>query len=109
MLFKDNTLILRFNLSYLDVYLMMLFYVLIFINHNYYLFVLSEKHPSIDDLSETPETHMACVLDFDDSCSVEVNVEIRKCGKEIQYYLKSTLIYSAYCFGKSLNTLCFIL
>ncbi|XP_053387633.1 von Willebrand factor D and EGF domain-containing protein-like isoform X3 [Mercenaria mercenaria] len=40
----------------------------------------------------------ACGMDFTLACELEYNVLIRKCGKEVQYYLKPTAEYSVYCF-----------
>ena len=65
--------------------------------------VFSDKHPLVASLNETPVHRKACVLEFDEPCIIEEDVLIRKCGEEVQYYLKSSFIYSAYCFGK-----CFI-
>jgi hypothetical protein len=68
-------------------------------------FTFSDKHPSLDELSETPMTLKACTVNLEQSCDANRDVKIRRCDKEIQYFLEPTLIYSAYCFGKSVNIL----
>ncbi|XP_060602736.1 uncharacterized protein LOC132755829 [Ruditapes philippinarum] len=64
-----------------------------------YPYYLKDEHPSLDDLNDIGIEREACMVSLEETCGTTVNVRIRKCDKEIQYYLKPTIIYSAYCFG----------
>ncbi|XP_060592666.1 von Willebrand factor D and EGF domain-containing protein-like [Ruditapes philippinarum] len=72
----------------------------------YYPIYLKDTHPLIDTLSETPITVTACVLDHLYPCDLHYQVKIRKCGREIQYYLPPTKLYRAFCFKKQSQPSC---
>ncbi|XP_053391350.1 von Willebrand factor D and EGF domain-containing protein-like [Mercenaria mercenaria] len=59
---------------------------------------LKELHPDVNSLTETSQSLVACEFYPFDSCLNEINIAIRKCGEEIQYYLKGTSSNSAFCF-----------
>ncbi|XP_060556760.1 uncharacterized protein LOC132717337, partial [Ruditapes philippinarum] len=61
---------------------------------------LKENHTLINDLGEDPTDIVACVRNGKKQCSTQFTIQVRKCKDEIQYQLKSTAPYSAYCFEK---------
>ncbi|XP_060556762.1 von Willebrand factor D and EGF domain-containing protein-like, partial [Ruditapes philippinarum] len=66
----------------------------------YWPIYLKDNHTSIDDLTEEPVDVTACVRDDINPCSTRYTIQIRKCIGEIQYKLKPSEWFSAYCFEK---------
>jgi hypothetical protein len=68
-----------------------------------YIIHISITTDTLGKLDEGKEYPLiACLVDFDSSCKHRYNIKVRKCGREIQYYLIPTDGISAYCFGMKL-------
>lgn len=85
----------------------MLFSVLfinIFYLHDCKFDTFSGPHPDVSSLTEDPVELQACLYSDNGPCSSRYTVFVRKCDEEVQYYLHSTAIYSAFCLSNSFFT-----
>lgn len=63
-----------------------------------HLYLCLGTHPSVESLTETARSFVACQTDYFYPCSVNYDIKIRRCGTEVQYYLPPTQQYNAFCF-----------
>ncbi|KAH3803300.1 hypothetical protein DPMN_157004 [Dreissena polymorpha] len=63
----------------------------------FYPTYLKDLHPNLSSIHFDYTDVKACVFDGTEDCSMEYNLRIRRCGLDVEYYLQSTVPYSAYC------------
>ncbi|WAR02990.1 VWDE-like protein [Mya arenaria] len=66
----------------------------------YYPIYLKDPHPDTATLTNEPVQVTACTLNLNMACLTAYTIYIRKCGKEVQYLLTSSIPYGGYCFDE---------